>query len=84
MAFSHPCADYARTLREWNRRFLEFVPDAEAEILDQHPSFKSDRKLFDAFKRKWLYLFSSAESGFATGYLSCHMLTFTRGVSAAN
>ncbi|EIN10969.1 cyclopropane-fatty-acyl-phospholipid synthase [Punctularia strigosozonata HHB-11173 SS5] len=69
---------YARTLREWNRRFLRFVPEIEEEIMEQHPAFKTDRKLFEAFKRKWLYLFPSAEAGFASGYLTCHMLTFIR------
>ncbi|KAJ7683312.1 CFS1-like protein [Mycena rosella] len=71
---------YPRTLREWKRRFETNITDSVQEkIIDERPEF-ADSSLFDVFKRKWLYLFPSAEAGFATGYLSCHMLTFGRDV----
>jgi hypothetical protein len=34
------------------------------------------------FTRKWQYLFAYAAAGFAKGYITCHMLTFIRGVRA--
>ncbi|EIN13000.1 CFS1-like protein [Punctularia strigosozonata HHB-11173 SS5] len=72
---------YARTLREWNRRFRLNVPSIEQDIIDGHPEFKGHPQVLEAFKRKWLYLFPSAESGFANGYLSCHMLVFARDMN---
>ncbi|KAJ7910578.1 CFS1-like protein [Mycena leptocephala] len=55
---------YPRTLREWKQRFK-----ANMSI-----------PFTLAFKRKWLYLFPSAEVGFGSGYLGCHMLAFGRDV----
>jgi cyclopropane-fatty-acyl-phospholipid synthase len=78
--FTLSLADYARTLREWNRRFRLNVPSIEQDIIDGHSDFKGHPQLLEAFKRKWLYLFPSAEAGFASGYLSCHMLVFAREV----
>jgi cyclopropane-fatty-acyl-phospholipid synthase len=35
---------------------------------------------YQAFKRKWQYLFAYAGAGFAKGYITSHMLTFIRQV----
>ncbi|KAI5122125.1 hypothetical protein M0805_000773 [Coniferiporia weirii] len=68
-------AHYPRTLREWGRR-LETNLTQEAVVKD-FPALKS-RAEFDAFKRKWQYLYAYAGAGFAKGYITCHMLTFVR------
>ncbi|TFY67533.1 hypothetical protein EVJ58_g1554 [Rhodofomes roseus] len=68
-------AHYPRTLRTWGRRFKSNVQqDAVAET---HPSLR-DPMEFAVFARKWEYLFAYAGAGFVKGYISCHMLTFTR------
>lgn len=72
------CADYPRTLREWGRRLDANV--RQDLIVKDYPSLK-DKAEFDAFRRKWQYLFAYAGAGFAKGYITCHMLTFTRPVS---
>ncbi|EIN10178.1 cyclopropane fatty acid synthase [Punctularia strigosozonata HHB-11173 SS5] len=33
---------------------------------------------FDAIKRKWQYLFAYAAAGFAKGYITCHMISFSK------
>jgi cyclopropane-fatty-acyl-phospholipid synthase len=78
---AEPCsyADYPRTLREWGRRLDANV--RQDLIVKDYPSLK-DKTEFDAFRRKWQYLFAYAGAGFAKGYITCHMLTFTRPVSA--
>ena len=48
-------------------------------IVKDYPAL-SDIHEFVAFKRKWEYLFTYAGSGFAKGYITCHMLTFIRQV----
>lgn len=71
-------ADYPRTLREWGRRL-----DANLKqdlIIKDYPALK-DRTHFEAFKRKWQYLFAYAGAGFAKGYITCHMISFVRPVS---
>ncbi|KAF7335616.1 Cyclopropane-fatty-acyl-phospholipid synthase [Mycena venus] len=70
---------YPRTLREWNRRFETNVPLVREQILNDNPQLAGSA-LFEPFLRKWLYLFPSAEAGFDSGYLNCHMLTFRRDV----
>ena len=40
-----------------------------------------DPVTFEAFRRKWRYLFAYAAAGLAHGYLGSHMFTFTRTVS---
>ncbi|KAK2462275.1 hypothetical protein APHAL10511_005581 [Amanita phalloides] len=68
-------AHYPRTLREWGRRLeANLTPDLLA--LD-YPALK-DRANYEAFKRKWQYLFAYAGAGFAKGYITCHMITFIR------
>lgn len=73
-----PCVDYPRTLREWGRRLDANV--RQDLIVKDYPSLK-DKAEFDTFRRKWQYLFAYAGAGFAKGYITCHMLTFTRPVS---
>jgi cyclopropane fatty-acyl-phospholipid synthase-like methyltransferase len=71
--------DYPRTLREWGRRLEANL--SQGLIAKDHPSLK-DRADYEAFKRKWHYQFAYAEAGFVQGYITCHMLTFIRDVSA--
>ncbi|KXN84212.1 Cyclopropane-fatty-acyl-phospholipid synthase [Leucoagaricus sp. SymC.cos] len=74
-------AHYPRTLREWGRR-LEANLTQELVAKD-YPSLHNQAD-YEAFKRKWQYLFAYAGAGFAKGYITCHMLTFIRQVSQAN
>ncbi|KAG6853718.1 hypothetical protein C0991_002134 [Blastosporella zonata] len=68
-------AHYPRTLREWGRRLdLNLTQDM---IAKDYPGLR-ERADYDAFKRKWHYLFAYAGAGFAKGYITCHMLTFIR------
>jgi len=48
-------------------------------ITKDYPDLK-DHADYEAFKRKWQYLFAYAGAGFAQGYITCHMLTFIRDV----
>ena len=70
--------DYPRTLREWGRR-LEKNLTVEM-IAKDFPELRNNRSEFEAFKRKWQYLYAYAGAGFAKGYITCHMLTFVRQV----
>ncbi|EIN08529.1 CFS1-like protein [Punctularia strigosozonata HHB-11173 SS5] len=71
---------YARALREWARRFdanitTEVIEQIEADT----PEVKvTDPKLWQTFRRKWMWLFAYANAGYVKGYVTCHMLTFTR------
>ncbi|TFY65970.1 hypothetical protein EVG20_g5119 [Dentipellis fragilis] len=69
-------AHYPRTLREWDRRLDEKL--TQDTLARDFPKLKADKAAFDAFKRKWQYLFAYAGAGFAKGYITCHMLTFIR------
>lgn len=44
-----------------------------------HPALR-DPVEFAIFARKWEFLFAYAGAGFVKGYISSHMLTFTREV----
>ncbi|KAH8115801.1 cyclopropane fatty acid synthase [Phellopilus nigrolimitatus] len=68
-------AHYPRTLREWGRRLEANL--TQEMLMKDFPALKS-RAEFDAFKRKWQYLYAYAGAGFAKGYITCHMLTFIR------
>ncbi|CAK5262442.1 unnamed protein product [Mycena citricolor] len=68
-------AHYPRTLREWGRR-LE--ANLSQDLVSQDYPGLRNRADYDAFKRKWQYLFAYAGAGFAKGYITCHMLTFIR------
>lgn len=70
--------DYPRTLREWGRRLEQNL--TQDLISKDYPALR-DRADYEAFKRKWQYLFAYAGAGFAKGYITCHMLTFIRQVS---
>ena len=71
-------ADYGRTIREWDRRFATNVtPEV---LVKDFPSMTKDPVTFEAFRRKWRYLFAYAAAGLAHGYLTCHMFTFIRTV----
>lgn len=71
------CLDYPRTLRTWSRRLQN---NLKQEIIAQaHPSLQ-DASEYAIFKRKWEYFFAYAGEGFVRGYITCHMLTFSRAV----
>ena len=71
--------DYPRTLREWGRRLETNI--RQDLLVKDYPTLR-DVHEYEAFKRKWQYLFAYAGAGFAKGYITCHMLTFTRPVSS--
>ncbi|KAF7354858.1 Cyclopropane-fatty-acyl-phospholipid synthase [Mycena sanguinolenta] len=68
-------AHYPRTLREWGRRLEANI--TQELVSKDYPGLR-DRADYEAFKRKWQYLFAYAGAGFAQGYITCHMLTFIR------
>ncbi|KAF5346905.1 hypothetical protein D9758_010132 [Tetrapyrgos nigripes] len=68
-------AHYPRTLREWGRRLDKNL--SQDIISKEYPSLR-DHLNYDAFVKKWQYLFAYAGAGFAKGYITCHMLTFSR------
>jgi len=74
-------ADYPRTLREWDRRLKANL--TQDMLASDMPELQADESAFQAFKRKWHYLFAYAGAGFAKGYITCHMMTFIREVSSA-
>ncbi|KAI9058495.1 cyclopropane-fatty-acyl-phospholipid synthase [Trametes sanguinea] len=75
---------YARTLREWRRRFEArfedtIVPALRAEYpgvmgLDDEKA----RAEIEVFRRKWIYYYCYCEVGFTTRRLGDHIITFTR------
>ncbi|KAL1738418.1 cyclopropane fatty acid synthase, partial [Schizophyllum fasciatum] len=73
-------AHYPRTLREWDRRLNTNL--TQALVAKDFPGLTDNSGDFDAFKRKWRYLFAYAGAGFARGYITCHMWTFVRGNDA--
>ncbi|KAH8976460.1 S-adenosyl-L-methionine-dependent methyltransferase [Lactarius hatsudake] len=64
-----------RTIREWGRRF---ATNATPEVLAKDFPSMTDPVIFEAFRRKWRYLFAYADAGLAHGYLTSHMFTFIR------
>ncbi|KAF8968978.1 CFS1-like protein [Flammula alnicola] len=76
---------YARTLREWRRRFIQkfeavIVPALQKEYaLRSHQSSKVlGREEIEVFRRKWLYYYCYCEVGFTTRTLGDHIMTFMR------
>ncbi|TFK52469.1 CFS1-like protein [Heliocybe sulcata] len=73
---------YARTLREWRRRFLERFDDVIVPaLIREYPSVmggKRGREEIEVFKRKWIYYYCYSEVGFTTRTLGDHIITFTR------
>jgi cyclopropane fatty-acyl-phospholipid synthase-like methyltransferase len=71
-------ADYARTLREWDKRFVANVtPEVLAKDL---PSMKMDPAVFEMFCKKWRYMFAYTNAGLEAGYVTNRMFTFIRPV----
>lgn len=68
-------AHYPRTLREWGRRLEANL--TQNLVAKDYPALRNHSD-YEAFKRKWQYLFAYAGAGFSKGYITCHMLTFIR------
>lgn len=76
---------YARTLREWRRRFEAkfdevIVPALQSEypdVMGPQTGLKGLREI-EVFKRKWIYYYCYCEVGFTTRTLGDHIMTFTR------
>ncbi|TDL16233.1 cyclopropane-fatty-acyl-phospholipid synthase [Rickenella mellea] len=73
---------YARTLREWRRRFLACFESVIVPALrEEYPDVMNGpdgAKEIEVFKRKWLYYYCYCEVGFTTRTLGDHIVTFTR------
>ncbi|KAF8181191.1 Mycolic acid cyclopropane synthetase-domain-containing protein [Mycena galopus ATCC 62051] len=67
---------YARTLREWKRRFLANWDGVVAKALVAQ--YDLDGQALEIFKRKWIYYFDYCEAAFKTRTLGDHIITFTR------
>jgi len=68
---------YARTLREWRRRFLASFHDRiSPALLAEHPDMTEGD--VEVFKRKWLYYFCYCEVGFSERVLGDHIVTMVR------
>ncbi|KAJ7621392.1 cyclopropane-fatty-acyl-phospholipid synthase [Roridomyces roridus] len=66
---------YARTLREWKRRFLANWDGVVAQALKEE--YDLDEQGLEIFKRKWICA-SYCEAAFKTRTLGDHVVTFTR------
>ncbi|KAJ1310032.1 hypothetical protein OPQ81_006785 [Rhizoctonia solani] len=74
---------YARTLREWRRRFLarfdsNIIPSLKREYPDVFDDSVRGRNEIEVFKRKWVYYYCYCEVGFTTRTLGDHIITFVR------
>ncbi|KIJ42342.1 hypothetical protein M422DRAFT_31315 [Sphaerobolus stellatus SS14] len=73
---------YARTLREWRRRFLaKFENVIVPALMKEYPEVMGGargRNEIEVFKRKWIYYYCYCEVGFTTRTLGDHIITFTR------
>lgn len=80
---------YARTLREWRRRFLNrfesvIIPALQREYALSNSGEEKDgssvmsRDEIEVFKRKWIYYYCYCEVGFTTRTLGDHIVTFMR------
>ncbi|KAI5123172.1 hypothetical protein M0805_000872 [Coniferiporia weirii] len=78
---------YARTLREWKRRFIAHFDDVvEPALREEYPDVmagENGRSEIEVFKRKWIYYYSYCEIGFTTRSLGDHIITFTREGNAS-
>lgn len=55
--------DYARTLREWQRRFEDaFETDIVPALKEAYPELKT-RKEIEVFRRKWIYYYEYCAVG---------------------
>ncbi|KAJ7641185.1 CFS1-like protein [Roridomyces roridus] len=66
---------YARTLREWQRRFLDNWDSIVAKALREE--YDLDEQGLEVFRRKWICT-SYCEAAFKTRTLGDHVVTFTR------
>ncbi|CUA75126.1 cyclopropane-fatty-acyl-phospholipid synthase [Rhizoctonia solani] len=74
---------YARTLREWRRRFLakfnsDIIPSLKREYPEVFDESVRGRYEIEVFKRKWVYYYCYCEVGFTTRTLGDHIITFVR------
>ncbi|EKM79097.1 hypothetical protein AGABI1DRAFT_40653 [Agaricus bisporus var. burnettii JB137-S8] len=76
---------YARTLREWRRRFLDQFEDIIVPALQEdYPSVmgplsgERGRQEIEVFRRKWIYYYCYCEIGFTTRTIGDHIITFAR------
>lgn len=77
---------YARTLREWRRRFeAKFESVIVPALRREYPDVmgvKCDpikaREEVEVFRRKWIYYYCYCEIGFTTRTLGDHIITFVR------
>ncbi|KAJ7049083.1 CFS1-like protein [Mycena amicta] len=67
---------YARTLREWKRRFLANWEGVVKKALVAQ--YQLDDKGLEIFRRKWIFRSDYCEAGFKTRTLGDHIVTFTR------
>ncbi|KAH7340623.1 CFS1-like protein [Rhizoctonia solani] len=74
---------YARTLREWRKRFLarfdsDIIPSLKREYPEVFDESARGRNEIEVFKRKWVYYYCYCEVGFTTRTLGDHIITFMR------
>ncbi|KAJ3553768.1 hypothetical protein NM688_g3441 [Phlebia brevispora] len=75
---------YARTLREWRRRFEAGFGDhgvIEEALKKEHPELMSGpngEEEIEVFRRKWIYYFVYCEAGFTARIIGDHIITFGR------
>ncbi|KAN0059694.1 hypothetical protein ACQY0O_008266 [Thecaphora frezii] len=75
---------YARTLREWRRRFeAKFDEIIRPALVRDHEEIRrlpeaEREKEVDVFRRKWIYYFVYCEVGFTHRIIGDHILAFTR------
>ncbi|KAH9820281.1 Mycolic acid cyclopropane synthetase-domain-containing protein [Melampsora americana] len=70
---------YARTLREWQRRFeSNFEALIVPSLISSYPDLKGHPEQIEVFRRKWTYYFSYCAAGFALRVLGDHIFTLTR------
>ncbi|KAF8895131.1 S-adenosyl-L-methionine-dependent methyltransferase [Infundibulicybe gibba] len=73
---------YARTLREWRRRFLRVFDTVVVPALrEEYPGLMDGahgKEEVEVFKRKWIYYYCYCEVGFTTRTLGDHIISFVR------
>ncbi|KAJ7205426.1 CFS1-like protein [Mycena pura] len=69
---------YARTLREWKRRFLASWDGLSGVKQALEEQYQLDAQGLEIFRRKWIYYFDYCEAAFKTRTLGDHLVTFTR------
>ncbi|EGO00140.1 hypothetical protein SERLA73DRAFT_52893 [Serpula lacrymans var. lacrymans S7.3] len=72
---------YPRTLREWGRRLEKNFNSKVVEHMKERFPQLCDEKNLEAFRRKWMYMFTYAEAGYAKAYTSLNCWTLARPVS---